>query len=213
MKRSWILFLVMIIPTSLLFAQQSEQRGRIKINGEIMEFLVDECGDTVLMAQLEDVSISSKRMFDNPEDLKTYRRYRRYAYHVYPYAAEAIKIFREVEFASDNMRNHQRKKYIRILQKDLKDEFEDPLRKLTKTQGRILFKMIERETETSMFELLKGLKGGASASYWGTLGRLYGHRLKDGYVRGEDSILDLVLDDIDISYEVEKRAIETDDGK
>lgn len=203
-----------LLTVSWLAAQQFEQRGVTSINGRIVEFMVDECGDTILMAQLNDVAITSKRMFDNPDDLRTYRRYRRYAYHVYPYAAEAIKIFREVEYASDNMRKGQRRRYIRVLQRDLKDEFEDPLRSLTKTQGRILFKMIERELDTSMFELLKSLKGGLSASYWGTMGRLYGHHLKDGYIRGDDPILDLVLDDIDISYEMPERSgFSIEDGK
>ena len=180
-------------------------------NGKF-EYMIDECGDTLIMADLGDVSISSMRLFDNPEDLKTYRRYRRYAYHVYPYATEAIKIFREVDYATNNMKPAKRRKYIRKLQKDLKDEFEDPLKKLTKTQGMVLFKMIEKELDTSMFLLLKDLKGGLSASYWGTLGRLYGHRLKDGYKRGDDHILDVVLDDIDISYELPDREGFVDDG-
>jgi len=213
MKAFWILFGAMLFGTSALSAQDNtENRGKISINGQPFEYMVDECGDTLIMADLGDVSISSMRLFDNPEDLKTYRRYRRYAYHVYPYAAEAIKIFREVDYATNHMKNRHRKKYIRKLQKDLKREFEDPLRKLTKTQGMVLFKMIEKELDTSMFLLLKDLKGGLTASYWGTLARLYGHRLKNAYIRGDDPILDIVLDDIDISYEVPSREGFTDDG-
>lgn len=192
-----------LIGTQLLNAQvDTEKRGKTIIDGTPYEYMIDECGDTIIMASLDDMSISSMRMFDNPDDLKTYRRYRRYAYQVYPYASEAIKIFREVEYATNHMKNSKRRKYIRQLQKDLKDEFEDPLKKLTKTQGMVLFKMIEKELDTSMFDLLKDLKGGLSASYWGTLGRFYGHHLKEGYRRGEDEILDLVLDDMDISYEL-----------
>jgi hypothetical protein len=204
----------MFANASIIAQDQTEKRGKVTVDGTPFEYMIDECGDTLIMADLGDVSISSMRMFDNPEDLKTYRRYRRYAYHVYPYAAEAIKIFREMEYATDDLKNSKRKKYIRQLQRELKEEFEDPLRKLTKTQGMILFKMIERELDDSMFDLLKDLKGGLSASYWGTIGRVYGHRLKDGYVIGEDKILDLVLTDIDISYEMpERRKLEGDDGK
>ena len=192
-----------LVGSQLLNAQANpEKTGRTIINGLPYEYLIDECGDTIIMASLDRVSISSMRTFESPDDLRTYRRYRRYAYQVYPYAAEAIKIFREVEYATNHMKTNQRRKYIRELQKELKEEFEDPLKQLTKTQGMVLFKMIEKELDTSMFDLLKGLKGGMSASYWGTMGRLYGHHLKDGYARGEDKILDLVLDDLDISYEL-----------
>ena len=212
MKGFWIFGLLVFFACNHLNAQEiSEKRGKIKINGLPYEYLVDECGDTLIMADLGDVSISSMRLFDNPEDLKTYRRYRRYAYHVYPYAAEAIKIFREVDYATTSMKPAKRRKYIRKLQKDLKNEFEDPLKKLTKTQGMVLFKMIEKELDTSMFDLLKELKGGFTASYWGTIGRLYGHRLKNKYERGADPILDIVLDDIDISYELPDREGFTDD--
>lgn len=203
MRISWLIAVIVMFSCHSIFAQaDKEKRGETTINGIPMEYMIDECGDTLIMANLGNVSISSMRMFDNPEDLKIYRRYRRYAYHVYPYASEAIQIFKEVEYATNNMKNNKRRKYIRQLQKELKTEFEDPLKKLTKTQGMILFKMIEKELDTSMFELLKDLKGGVSASYWGTLGRLYGHHLKDGYIRGEDKILDLVLDDLDISYDL-----------
>lgn len=201
-KFGFFAFLLVLCSQATQAQTTTEKRGKTVINGLPYEYMIDECGDTIIMASLDDVSISSMRMFDSPDDLNTYRRYRRYAYQVYPYATEAIKIFREVEYATNNMKDRKRRKYIRQLQKDLKDEFEDPLKKLTKTQGLILFKMIEKELDTSMFDLLKDLKGGLSASYWGTLGRLYGHHLKDGYVRGEDEILDLVLDDLDISYEL-----------
>lgn len=214
MSKLWITSLLLVLFVTNIQAQEkTEKRGKVTLDGMPFEYMIDECGDTLIMADLGDVSISSMRMFDNPEDLKTYRRYRRYAYHVYPYASEAIKIFREMEYATTDLKNSKRKKYIRQLQRDLKKEFEDPLRKLTKTQGMILFKMIERELDDSMFDLLKDLKGGLSASWWGTVGRMYGHHLKDGYVVGEDKILDLVLNDIDISYELPERKVIGDGGK
>ena len=80
--------------------------------------------------------------------------------------------------------------------------FEEPLKKLTKTQGYILVKMIERETGEPMHELIKELRGGMTATYWTTMGRMFGHELKDGYVVGADTILDVVLQDYDVSHVV-----------
>jgi hypothetical protein len=182
-------------------APPKEIRGELSINGQIYEYLVDECGDTIIMAQLDEVPISSTRTFSNAEDYRKYRRYRRYAYHVYPYAAEAIRIFRELEVEVDSMSKRDRRRHIKDLQKQLKEEFEDPLKKLTKLQGMILFKMIEKELDTPMYFLIKDLRNGLTAFYWNTIGSIYGHHLKDGYIRGVDPILDMVLDDIDVSYE------------
>lgn len=176
--------------------------GRLTINGQILPYTIDECGDTIIMANLEDVSVTSLRKFETREDVYRYRRYKRYALEVYPYAVEAIKIFRQVESLTDDMNPRTRKKYIKQLQKDLKEKFRQPLMGLSKTQGLILFKMIEKELDTPVYELIRELRNGLTATYWQTMGGLYGHNLKEGYIPGEDPILDAVLNDLDISYQV-----------
>jgi hypothetical protein len=62
--------------------------------------------------------------------------------------------------------------------------------------------MIERELDTPLFELIKDLRNGLTASYWNTMGSLFGHDIKEGYVEGKDPILDSVLRDMNISYEI-----------
>ena len=182
------------------FAQPKERRQTVVIEGNILTQIVTEQGDTLLLANLDDVSISSPRSFKNRDEYLLYMRYRRYALVVYPYAKEAIRIFRETEYATTELKDRQRKRYIRKLQRELEEEFEDPLKNLTRTQGYILMRMVERELDTDMFTLIKSLRGGITASYWGTFSRLYGFNLKEGYVVGADPILDVVLQDFDISY-------------
>lgn len=178
------------------------QQGYTKVDGKYYPYILDSCGDTLIVAQLLDVSISSPVAFENEEDYKTYRRYRYYAQQVYPYAVDAIRIFRETEYMTQNMKDKDRKKYVKRLQNELKEKFEDPLKKMSKTQGRVLYRMIERELDTPIYYLIKELRGGLTARYWATVGGLYGHKLKDGYNEGEDPILDLVLRDFDISYQL-----------
>ena len=62
--------------------------------------------------------------------------------------------------------------------------------------------MIEKELETPMYELIKGLRGRFKAFYWNQFSKLYGYRLKNVYTEGENHILDIVLQDFDISYEI-----------
>ena len=170
------------------------------IDGHVLQQLITEEGDTILIANLDDVSITSPREFENREDYLLYMKYRKYANIVFPYAKEAIRIFRETEYATTTMKKRARNKYIKQLQKELKEEFEDPLKDLTRTQGMILTKMIERELDTPMYDLLKSLRGGMTASYWSSISRFYGYNLKEGYIIGEDPILDAVLEDFDVSY-------------
>ena len=201
---------VAIAPSLGQRAQEVElAEGTVLLGDQELDILITEEGDTLLLPNLlDDVSVSSPRSFDNPEDAKLYRKYRYYAPKVYPYAVEAIRIFRETEYVTATMPKRKAKRHIRRLQKELKKEFEDPLRKLTKTQGYLLVKMIERETERPMHYLIKDLRGGLTATYWTTMGKMFGHELKAGYHVGVNPILDVVLQDYDISHEVVERAAE-----
>lgn len=190
---------------TLLFFQatlfgQFDGTKTLSIDGHIVRFMVDEKGDTIFLSTLDDMSISSPREFADRNEYLRYRRYQIYAAKVYPYAKEAIRIFREVEQEASDLKKRKRKKFMKQKTEELKAEFEEPLKKLTKTQGKILVKMIEKELDTPMYDLIKNLRGTFTASYWNTFSKFFGHRLKDGYIRGEDHILDAVLDDLDISY-------------
>ena len=66
-----------------------------------------------------------------------------------------------------------------------------------------MMKMIEKELETPMFDLIKNLRGGFTANYWHNFGKLYSYDLKEGYNPGDYEILDAVLNDFDVSYRIE----------
>ncbi len=195
--------LPIIVLMGLAGIAQAQQETSVRLDGKIYPAIIDECGDTVIVASLDRVSVSAPRTFDTDEEYRQYMRYRRAAVKVYPYAVEAIKTYREVNAETEDMkRKRKQRKYIRQTQKDLKEDFADKLKKLTKTQGFVLTKMIERELDVPMHELIKEMRGGLTATYWSTVGWLWGYKLKDGYVEGDDRILDMVLDDFDISYEL-----------
>ena len=173
----------------------------VTINGQELQVMVTPEGDTLLIATaLTEASVSSPRRFESEEDRKLYRKYRYYAAKAYPYAVEAIRIFRETEEVTATMKPREARRHIRRLQKELKKEFEEPLKKLTKTQGYLLVKMIERDTGRPMYDLIKDLRNGVTATYWQTMGKLVGYDLKAGYVPGADPILDVVLGDYNVSH-------------
>jgi len=177
---------------------------KISLAGQVVSALVSG-GDTLYLAGLENVNVSSPRSFESKEDYVKYLRYRRYAAKVYPYAQEAMRIFREAEHVTATLKKRKRKKYLRKLSKELQKEFESPLKSLSKTQGKIMVKMIERELGKPMYDLIHMAQGKWKAFYWNQSSKLYGYRLKTGYIVGQNPILDVVLQDFDISYEIEEQ--------
>ena len=84
--------------------------------------------------------------------------------------------------------------YIKQVEREIHEEFEGDLKKLTITQGRILLKLIDREVGETSYDLLKEFKGTFSAFFWQTLARIFGHDLKSEFdPEGEDILLNEIV--------------------
>ena len=98
---------------------------------------------------------------------------------VYPMAKVAA--FKVAEYNRVYMsftKERERKEYVKKAEKELFAEFEDEIRHMTFSEGRILIKLIDRETGKSSFEIIKEFKGGFNAFLWQTVARIFGHDLK-----------------------------------
>jgi hypothetical protein len=164
---------------------------RVRINGN----------DTLVVASIPEVVIKAPPVFANDEQYRQYMRYRRYAMDVLPYAIEAIKLYRKYERETAGMKRGQAKKHAKKMQKIVKEDFTDHLKDLSRTQGKVLVKMIERHLNTQMYTVLRDVRGSFTATKWQTIGKLYGYDLKEGYMPGKDPILDLVLRDFEINVQ------------
>lgn len=161
-------------------------------------------GDTVYVMSLRQVIVSGQRTFKNSEERTKYYLYRRSAKVVYPYALEALKLYEELQEETADMSKRKKKKHIKRTQKDIKSDFEDKLKNLTRTQGYVLVEMIERQTGKSFFEIMRETRGGGTAIYWSTLSKVYGYNLKDPYQIGKDALLDEVLIEYDFGESIYK---------
>ncbi|HNR06495.1 MAG TPA: DUF4294 domain-containing protein [Saprospiraceae bacterium] len=168
------------------------------INGQVVKLMISGT-DTLYIADLQDVHISSPRQFKNYEEYRMYMRYKRYAADVYPYAKEAIEVYRQIKEETEDLKRGKRKKYIRSVNKEYKNDYKETFKNMTRLQGKVMIKMIERELDVSFFDLIKEVRGGFTATYWDTFSRLYGYRLRDKYEKGEEPILDAVLQDFNIT--------------
>jgi hypothetical protein len=130
---------------------------------------------------------------------RDYKNFRRTVYNlkkVYPYTQIAKNKMQELDAKYKLAGNERKKKtIIKQLEKELFSEFEAPLRNLTISQGRMLIKLIDRETGQTSYSVLKEFKGGFKATFWQGVARLFGNNLKTQYDKyGDDKILEeLVL--------------------
>lgn len=138
-------------------------------------------GDTLPLVLLQPVAVVASKKRDYVAEYK-FRRLKKHVMKVYPYAKEAGRIIDEINtITSDITKKRKQKKYLKQLEKDLKKTFEGELRKLTISQGKILTKLVNRETGLTTHKLIKEYKSGITALFWQTIGKRYGYDLKKAY--------------------------------
>lgn len=141
-----------------------------------------ENGDTLFVEFLDEVEITAPLVFDSKRNAKRYSRLFRYVKKVYPYAKVAgIKMRQYEAILAETEKKSARKKIMRKAEQELKEEFSEELKNLTYMQGEILLKLIDRETNTSSFEIVQDMRGGFKATFYQGFARLFGFNLKDRY--------------------------------
>ena len=118
---------------------------------------------------------------------------------VYPIAKLAAKKLNEYNSVYTTFKDErERKAYVKKIEKDLFAEFETEIRSMSIAQGRILIKLIDRETGKSSYEIIKEFKGGFAAFFWQGVARIFGHNLKSEYdAANEDKMIEYIVWQID----------------
>lgn len=166
--------------TTDLTAEQDSILDEVVKNSTIVELHVID-GDTIPMVMLPTIALTS-RVFESYEQERMYNKTRKRVVKVYPYAKRAAELLLEIEKETSalNKKRH-RKKYIKKLEKELKSQFEGKLKNLTVSEGKILVKIIERNTGKPMNTLIKEYRNPITATFWRTVSKGYGYELKQGY--------------------------------
>jgi hypothetical protein len=138
-------------------------------------------GDTIALIDLK--AFMAFPPFETPT--RKVIRYDRLVYNVkkvYPFARLAAEKLAEFDRVLDTIHGEkERKAYMKKAEKELDDKFGPDIRDLTYSQGRILIKLIYRETGTSSFEIVRELRGKFTAFVWQTLASIFGYDLKTVY--------------------------------
>jgi hypothetical protein len=131
-----------------------------------------------------------------------YRRNERLIYNikrVYPYALMVRMRLNQVNEDLKTITNEkERKNYLKNVEKNVFTEYEDDMREMTMTQGRLLIKLVDRETQNTSYDLIRDFRGKFTAAFWQGIARIFGTNLKEEYdADGEDAPIELIINEIE----------------
>lgn len=139
-------------------------------------------GDTLLLVRLHDVHVFPQLVFKNKKQEKFYWRTVRDVKKTLPYAK---MIVRDMEYADAQLAliqdKKERRKWWRKFEKQLFRKYEKDFRNMTASQGMMLMKLMDRETDRTGYELIKHYRSKASADFWQFVAKLFRNDLKEGY--------------------------------
>lgn len=185
----------LLVKKEQAFAQQS-------VNDTIQTFAVIYEGDTIeaktlqpllVRAWLNDAQISARAKWT---------RLRNAIYVTYPYAKRAGGVMNNLNAQLVHVTDHDaRKKCIQSKEKELKKEFTDPLTNLSIYQGKVLMKLINRETGNNCYEIIKEYKGGFTARFYQTVAFFFSSNLKQPYDKnGDDVEMEKIVQEVERMY-------------
>jgi len=175
----WILILLVSTWSLGLYSQVEDQPL-----DSIQEKLVIIEGDSLFRSSiaLEEVFIFGKLEFSSYQEKLRYYILRRKTMKVYPYAKMASeRLVALNDSLADIKSKRKRKKYTRHVQKFIEEEFSEELKKLTRTEGQILVKLIYRQTGKTSFDLVKELRNGWRAFWYNTTAKMFKISIKEVY--------------------------------
>ncbi len=188
---SFIILFLMLISAKAVSQEVKPISGTKKI---FLETKVVH-GDTLPHITLHEISVVPQWKFKNKRE---YRRYSRLVYNIkktLPYARMAARKLHEIDAHLKTLKTEkERKEYLKVAEKKLFAEFEQPLRHLTISQGFLLIRLIDRETGDTSYNLIKEYKSSFAAFFWQSVARLFGSNLKADYdPEGDEKMIEHII--------------------
>ena len=200
MKRFTIhitLCFLLVVTAGKLNAQQRGPLDTMKVFA-----FISAQGDTVGSDFLPPVEVYAKFSRKWKNYWSDWTRLRNAVYVTFPYAKRAGLIMNQINAQLVNVNDRQKRKaIIKAREKDLKKEFTDKLTQLSIYQGKVLMKLIYRETGNNCYEIIDEYKGFITAAFWQTVAVLFGSNLKQAYDRsGKDADMEKIVKDVEKMY-------------
>jgi len=191
-----ILSVLLFLVGTTVFSQEIVT-GKIPVHrtDSIVVFAKIVGNDTIPLVQLPEVPVYAMRLFDTRRDIRRIEKMIYNVKKVYPYARLAgIKLRQYEAMLQAASTDKERKKIMKKAEDEINEQFGAELRDLTFTQGKILIKLIDRETKATSYTLLKDLRGGVTAFFYQGFARIWGYNLKTEYdAQGEDELIETIV--------------------
>lgn len=180
----------------------SKTYGQYGPNDTIVVPVIVYKGETLIYRELETIDIPIKLTRAQRKKYREWTRLRNAVYVTYPYAKKAGVVFNDIEAnlvgIPDKKKRHE---YIKTREKELKEEFTKPLTNLSVYQGKVLMKLINRETGNSCYNIIHEYKGSFSAGFWQSVAWVFGSSLKQTYdAQHEDAEIESFVQEVKSMY-------------
>ena len=188
--KKWCI-LLLALTAALSGAQAQGGRGFLR-----QEWILEK-GDS-----LAHILILPVPVFSRGADLRRYQKLVRAVKRVYPVSKIArrklalrfIRFIQRRTGVDEPGSRKEQKAYIRQVYHEIKEEYTPILKRMTRTEGRVLLKLIDRETEYTAYEVLREFRGGFVAGFWQSVSRIFGQDLKSEYdAEGEDRMIEQII--------------------
>lgn len=186
-----IIYIYTVLLSTISVAQKKDSLP----NFDNEYFLVKE-GDS-LMIELNEVTVLPKHKFKSEIDANYYYWFRKKVFKAYPYAIMASRRLDSINLRLSRIKKRSKqRKYVRRVQKYVEEELTGQLKKMTRTEGRVLIKLIHRQTGKTAFQNIKDLRSGWKAFWYNTTANIFSLSLKDEYkpnIKNEDYLIEDIL--------------------
>lgn len=196
-----IIFLFCLMAAFISMPEAKAQQHGVYDTLKVFAYVTAE-GDTIPSSNLPPVLVYGRMTKQWKNYWADWTRLRNAVYVTYPYAKAAGRIMNEINAKLVNVTDRkQRKTIIKTREKELKKEFTDKLTQLSIYQGKVLMKLINRETGNNCYEIIDEYKGFISAAFWQTVAIVFGSNLKQSYdATGKDIDMEKIVRDVEKMY-------------
>lgn len=185
--------------------------GSISLNGQVVPEIKHEQKDTTdflyyiegerhgqKVIDLDEVVLLEKLRFKSEEERRAYLILRRKTRKVYPFAKLAAERFETMTERLEKIeKRSDKRKYAKLVQKFVEVELTDTLKKLTRSEGQILVKLVHRQTGITAYDLVKNLRSGWSAFWYNSTAKVFDISLREEYLPyyiKEDYLIEDILE-------------------
>lgn len=194
-KLSILTLLLLFSRLTTTSAQQSGGHGAASAQGKLLVPVCVYEGDTIPSFTLPTVYIFKPMRFKNKRQRERYTKLVRDVKKVLPIAKEINRaIIETYEYMQTLPNKKAREQHIKAVEKGLKQQYTPRMKKLTFAQGKLLIKLVDRQTNSTTYELVKAFMGPFKAGVYQTFAAMFGASLKKEYdADGDDAMTERII--------------------